>query len=135
VALPSALRKLRGAAAAGFVTDGAALLYSDADASWQSLWWSPQLAGTSQRLFHLTQGADHLDNSLAVAGRYVCFGASAHTYLADTTARRYLQLSPGGWALIDSKAIVLLTPSAKKMKHAISDVIFLRLDSLPSMPR
>jgi hypothetical protein len=134
VALPSALRTLRCAAAAGFVTDGTALLYSDADASWQSLWWSPQLGETPQRLFHLTQGADHFDNSLAVAGRYLCFGVSAHTYLADTTARRYLQLSPGGWALMDSKAMVLLTQSAKKARHAMSDVIFLPLDSLPPMP-
>jgi hypothetical protein len=38
------------------------------------------------------------------------------------------------WALMDSKAIVLSTPSAKKANHALSDVIFLPLDSLPPMP-
>ncbi len=69
-----------------------------------------------------------------IAGRYVSFGVAPHTYLADTVTRRYVQISRGGWALIDRKSLVLAQPSPQKANHAISDVIFLPLASLPPIP-
>jgi hypothetical protein len=132
-ALPPAIAGLRGASAAGLATDGTALAYSDADASWGSLWWSPSLATAAQRVFTAAHGQP-IDNSLQAAGRYVCFGVAPRTYLADVTTGRYIQISPGGWALLDAKALVLLKPSKTKADHAIADVVFLPLSSLPAIP-
>jgi hypothetical protein len=131
-ALPMALRRLKGGSTVSLVTDGRAFTYADGDTGWTSLWRSPTLTDPAQRLFGVTGEGQFIDNSVAGAGRYLCFCVSGHTYLVDTGYRRYVQLWPGGWALVDKKAIVLLTPAKEKASHGISDVIFLPVDSLPA---
>ncbi len=129
VATPPALRHLRGVG--GLVTDGAAI--ACADPNWSSLWWSPSLATPAVRLF-TAPGANHIDNSIRIAGRYLCFGVAPHTYLADTVSRRYVEIGPGGYACLDANSLVMLMPSAVKANHAITDIIFLPLSSLPAIP-
>lgn len=129
VAVPTSLAGLRNHAAPA--TDGEAIAF--ADSHWSSLWWSPSLTTAPARLF-AARGDNPIDNSIQVAGRYISFAVAPRAYLADTVSRRYIEIAPGGWALLGDKSLVLETPSGVKALHGISDVIFLPLSSLPAMP-
>ena len=129
VAVPPSLAGLRNVAAPA--TDGAAIAYSDPH--WSSLWWSPSLTVAPARLFAALAG-NPVDNSIEVAGRYISFAVAPRAYLADTISRHYVEISPGGWALLGKKSLVIEMPSDVKALHGISDVIFLPLSSLPAMP-
>jgi hypothetical protein len=113
------------------VTDGRALAYT-AD-NWNSLWWSPSLDTTPRRVLSSRVGYP-IDNSVQVAGRFVYFGIQPSSYLANSAKGRYLKISDGGWALVGTKDFVLLKPSLTKALHGVSDVVFLRLKSLPTIP-
>lgn len=129
VAVPRALAGLRGAA--GLATDGAAIAYTDIH--WSSLWWSPALGTAPKRLFAAIAN-NPIGDSIQVAGRYISFGVAPRAYLADTVSRRYVEISPGGWTRLDDKSLIIARPSTVKADHAVSDVIFLSLSSLPAMP-
>jgi hypothetical protein len=130
--VPPALRGLRGVF--GLFTDGTAIAYPDYH--YTSLWWSPKPSVAPRRLFRPGHD-DHIDNSVQVAGRYILFGAEPHTYLVDTTTRRYLEITGGGWGRLNSSALVYLglNHSGVKENHGIRDILFLPLRSLPPIPR
>jgi hypothetical protein len=128
-AVPTSLAALRNAAAPA--TDGAAIAYSDPH--WSSLWWSPSRNPVPTRLFTALKN-NPIDNSIAVAGRYISFAVAPRAYLADAVSRRYVQISPGGWALLGKKSLVIVTPSDVKALHVVSDIVFVPLSSLPAMP-
>lgn len=133
IALPTVLRRLRGSAAATIVSDGGGFVYSAGP--WQSLWWSPSLKAAPWRVFTLRQEGNYVDNSLQLAGHYAFFGTSAgpSAYLVDAARGGYVKISRGGWALLNTKALVLLKPSRIKAAHGISDVVFVPLKSLPTI--
>ena len=127
--LPVALRRIRGVSA--LVTDGRSMAYPNAD--FTSLWWSPALSTTPQRVVAAGYG-DNIDNSVQVSGRYILFGIAPHTYLADTVTRRYVQINAGGWGRLNTRALVFLRPAARKASHAVSDVLLIRIKALPPIP-
>ena len=129
VAPAPVLRGLHGIGA--LVTDGKAIAYPSSH--FGSLWWAPSLSGTPSQIA-MAGYAETIDNSVQMAGRYVLFGIAPHTYLADTAQRRYVEISAGGWGHLDGRSLVLLPPSPKKAHHAISDVLFFSLESLPPVP-
>ena len=126
---PPALRHLRGGLAP--ITDGQALAYTTD--VWTSLWWSPSLKTAPRRVFSSRVGYP-IDNSVQVAGRFVFFGVQPLSYFANATSGRYLQINASGWARLDMKTLVLLRPSMRKALHAITDVVFIPLKSLPPIP-
>jgi hypothetical protein len=128
--LPRALRRLRGISA--LASDGRGIAYPAA--SFKSLWWSPSPSVKPRRLFATGSGGN-VDNSVQIEARYLLFTDAPHAYLVDTATHRYLQVSRGGWGLFDNRALVFLPPSQTKASHAISDVLFVRLASLPPIPR
>jgi hypothetical protein len=69
-----------------------------------------------------------------VAGRFVFFGVQPLSYFANAASGRYLQINASGWARLDMKTLVLLRPSMRKTLHAITDVVFIPLKSLPPIP-
>lgn len=125
-ATPRSLRSLHGAP--GLVTDGSALAFSDPH--WRSVCWSPTHETPPRPLFTSPVGR-HVGNSLQVAGRYVGFTLSPFTYLADTKTRRYFQIGPGGWLLLDDRSMAMMIPSGDKAAHGIADVVFVPLSKLP----
>jgi hypothetical protein len=127
VALPPALAGLRGA---GLATDGGAIVH--ADVHWSSLWWSPALSTAPRRLFAVRAGIP-IDDSLQVAGRLIWFDVAPRSYLADTRSRRYVDVGPSSLSILDATSVVILRPSASKTDHPVSDVIFLKLASLPAI--
>jgi hypothetical protein len=130
VATPPALRNLRGGIWPA--SNGKSLMY--ATDIQKSLWWSPSLEVRPRRIFR-TRGYNLLKIPLnEIWARYTSFSIPYRTYLVDTVAGRYVRISPGGWAITGPKALVLLTPSAKKANHAITDIFFLPLKSLPPIP-
>jgi hypothetical protein len=129
VAPAPVLRSLRGIGA--LVTDGKAIAYPSSH--FGSLWWAPSFSSTPSQIAIAGYG-DTIDNSVQIAGRYVLFGIAPHTYLADTTRRRYVEISAGGWGRLDTRSLVFLPPSTKKAHHAIADVLFFSLESLPPVP-
>jgi hypothetical protein len=129
VAPPPVLRGLRGIGA--LVTDGKAIAYPSP--YFGALWWAPSLSGKPSQIAIAGYG-DSIDNSVQIAGRYVLFGIAPHTYLADTAQRRYVEISAGGWGHLDARSLVLLPPSPKKELHAVADVLFFSLESLPPVP-
>ncbi|HEY5479293.1 MAG TPA: hypothetical protein VIJ84_06745 [Gaiellaceae bacterium] len=131
VALPAGVRDLSGYPTASLVSDGSGYLYTTDSSNW--LWWSPSLGDKASRVFRTRYGGP-LDNSLAMAGRYVFFSDYPFAYFADTHTGRYLQISAGGSVLFGSKSLVLSKPAAVKASHGIADVAFLPLASLPPIP-
>jgi hypothetical protein len=129
VEVPRALRGVRGLLWPA--TDGTAVAYPSANFS--RLWWSPSLGAPPRRVF-ISRIGYPIGVPVEISGRYVSFGAAPHTYLADTVTGRYVEISPGGWALVGKKSMVILQPSVHKASHSISDVNFLLLASLPPMP-
>jgi hypothetical protein len=129
VATPLALRNLRGGLAP--VTDGKALAY-ETD-KWRSLWWSPSIDVAPRRVFSTTT-PDFIDNWVHLAGRYVSFTVWHKAYLADTSSGRYIQISPGGDTHLGAKSLALSKPPKTKTMHALKDVVFLPLKSLPPIP-
>lgn len=125
---PASLRSVRGAP--GLVTDGRAIAFSDP--RWQSVWWSPSLTAVPRRILSSPSG-HHVGNSLQVAGRFLGFNVAPYTYFADTVARRYVQIGPGGWLLLDDRSMVMMMPSDEKAEHGITDVVFIPVSKLPPM--
>ena len=127
--VPSSMRGLRGIS--GLITDGKAIAYPNA--TFTSLWWSPQPSSTPRLLFGTASG-DTFSNTVQIAGRYIVFDLEPHTYLADTATRRYLEIKGGGFGDLNSSALVLAKPSRALAAHPISDVLFLPLRSFPPLP-
>jgi len=130
VATTPALRKLRGAIWPA--SNGKSLLYATDDQT--SLWWSPSFSATPRRVY---KGRKYSLLGIPlneVRGRYTSFSIPLETYVADTVAGRYVRIYPGGWAIVGSKALVLLTPSKRKANHAITDIFYVPLKSLPPVP-
>jgi len=130
VAAPAAFRTMRGVS--GLATDGTVLAYPKDD--YTSLWWSPSLEALPLRVFATANATSHIDNSVQVAGGYAAFGVPPALFLAETEAHRYVQISSGGFALLDARSLILLKPSRKKAVHPVSDVVFRSLASLPPFP-
>jgi hypothetical protein len=129
VAPPPVLRGLRGIGA--LVTDGKAIAYPSA--RFGSLWWAPSLSGKPSQIAIAGYG-DSIDNSVRIAGRYFLFGIAPHSYLADSTTHRYVEISAGGWGLLDARILVFLPSSPTKAHHLVSDVLFVPVASLPPVP-
>jgi hypothetical protein len=130
VTTPPALRKVRGTLWPA--SNGKSLMYASNKQT--SLWWSPSLRVTPKRVFTGRSG-ELLDIPFAeIWGRYTSFGVPYKTFLVDTVARRYVRVFHGGWAITGPKALVLLTPSKKKTDHAITDIYYVPLKSLPPVP-
>jgi hypothetical protein len=110
------------------------VLGSDASASafvarGDTLWLSPALGRPAVPVFGAPAA---IDESVSLGGGYVSFGVQPHSYLADTRSGRYVELPTGGGAgILDGRALVFLEPSRVKAAHAISDVAFIPLASLP----
>jgi hypothetical protein len=132
IPLPRWISDLRGLQAASLMSDGKVFAHTAGPPA--SLWWSPSLAfAPSYRVF-TAKGASSIDNSLGLAGIYVYFGVQPRAYLANGAEGRYLQIGPSGYAIIGRNALVYLKPSPVKAAHAIADVVFLPLASLPAIP-
>jgi hypothetical protein len=130
VATPSALRHLRGGSWSA--SNGKSLMY--ATDGQKSLWWSPSLDVLPRRVY-TTRHYQLVSVPLAEAwSRYTSFSVPHKTFVVDTVAGRYVRIYPGGWAIVGPKALVLLTPSKKKANHAITDIFFVPLKSLPPVP-
>ena len=130
VAAPPALRKLRGPDWPA--SNGKSLMYASDGQT--ALWWSPSLGIAARRIYPGQRG-DLLGIPLdEIWGRYTSFSIPLKTFVVDTVAGRYVRIFRGGWAITGPKALVLLTPSEKKANHAITDVFFLPVKSLPPVP-
>jgi hypothetical protein len=112
-------------------TDGTRIAYPGINLT--SLYWSPSLDALPTRVFpgHFAQP---IGVPVQIAGRHVAFGVAPHSYLADTTTGRYIEIPGGGWGLLDKKSFVYLPSSPKKAVHLVSDVLFYRLSELPPIP-
>jgi hypothetical protein len=128
--VPVSLRQLRGVS--GLVTDGNAIAYPDTH--FKSLWWSPRPSVAPRHIFGTGYGGG-IANTVQIGGRYILFDVEPHAYLVDTATRRYLKLQGEPWGSMNSRALILVTPSTAKTQHPISDVLFLPLRSLPAIPR
>jgi hypothetical protein len=128
--VPRALRELRGIS--GLATDGRGFAYPGPQ--YGSLWWSPSLAGTPQRIAR-PRAAGHVDDSVQVSGRYVGFGIWPRLFLADTRTRSYLPIGDrGGWTEVDKTALLTVSGSAAKAIHARLTVSLVPLRDVPQVP-
>jgi len=130
IATPPALRKVRGAL--WTASNGKTLMY--ATNGQMSLWWSPSLKVAAKHVF---TGRNYSLLGLPFNetwGRYTTFGIPLKTYLAETVAGRFVRIDRGGLAITGPKALVLLEPSKQKTDHAVTDVAFIPLESLPPVP-
>ncbi len=118
-----------GRTLAGLSTDGRTVVRTDMHAT--SLWWSGSLHTVPRRLFTVVTNAA-IDDSIQVAGPLISFAVAPRAYLADTRLRRYVEISAGGWALLDDDSMVLLEASQNKLDSRY-DVVFVRLSSLPPL--
>ncbi len=130
VATPPALRKLRGAIWPA--SNGKSLMFATDDQT--SLWWSPSLSVAAKRVY---KGRKY--SLLGIPfdktwGKFMTFSIPLKTFVVDVAAGRYVLIYRGGWALTGRKALVLLRPSKKKANHAITDIFFVPLKSLPPVP-
>lgn len=130
VPLPRALRTLRNVT--GLQTDGHRIAYPDAQ--YRSLWWAPSPRDdpyevVGPRHFH------HLDNSVQVGGRFVAFGMHPDLFLAEPGLRRYVQVTDrGGFAWVNSAALLVVYGPTKKVLHPILKMALVRSRDLPSIP-
>lgn len=130
IAVPPALKNVRGALWPA--SDGRSLMYATGDQ--RTLWWSPSLGVTPKRVF-AGRRAELLGIPFDdVWGRYTTFGVPLKTFVVDTVAGRYVRILRGGWAITGPNAFVLLTPSKKKVDHAITNIYYVPLKSLPPIP-
>ena len=127
--VPRALRTLRNVT--GLQTDGRRIAYPDAP--YKSLWWSPSLGGKPYEVVG-TRHLDHIDNSVQVGGRYVGFGIQPRVFVADTRARRYVEVSKSlGSVFVSSDALLLVYGTTEKVLHPILRMAFVPLRDLPPM--
>jgi hypothetical protein len=128
---PPALRRVRGAIWPA--SNGKSLMY--ATDNQMSLWWSPSLDVAAKRVYrkwNYTLLGLPFDETW---GRYTTFGVPLHTYLVDTVSGRYARILRGGWVITGPKSLVILEPAkAQTSIHAIVDVAFIPLKSLPPIP-
>ncbi len=129
-ALPVALQKLRGAIWPA--SNGKSLMYATDNQT--SLWWSPSLSVKAKRVFAGRTGSLLGIPFDEIWGRYTSFSIPLKTFVVDTVVGRYVRIYRGGWAIVGPKALVLLEPSEKKESHAITDITFVPLNSLPPVP-
>jgi hypothetical protein len=130
VAVPRALRRLRNVT--GLYTDGHRIAYPNA--SYKALWWSPSLDTTPYEAVS-TRHIEHIDNSVQVGRRYVGFGIHPRAFVADTKARRYIEVSRnGGSVFVNSTSLLVVHGPAKKVLHPILKMSFVPLRELPPMP-
>jgi hypothetical protein len=130
VAAPRALRSLRGVS--GLATDGRRIAYPNG--SYKSLWWSPSLRATPQRIV-AARSLNYIDNSVQVGGRYVGFGMQPRIFVADTQTHRYLELSGrGGYTGVDRTSLLVLYAGRSKALEAPSRIAFVPMRALPPMP-
>ena len=129
-AVPLALAHVHGVS--GLATDGHRIAYPDG--RYKSLWWSPSLRGSPRRIT-ATRGANHIDNSVQIGGRYIGFGIQPRVYIGDTRTRRYLKIADrGGWTRIDRTSLLVLFATGSKQLDAVAPISFVRLRDLPPMP-
>jgi hypothetical protein len=128
--LPRALRRLHGVS--GLTTDGRRIAYPDGP--YKSLWWSPSLRALPRKIV-AAKGADHVDNSVQIGGRYVGFGIQPRVFIGDLKARRYIEIiAHGGWTRLDSKSLLVLHATGAKALDAVAPISFVALRDLPPMP-
>ena len=129
VAVPPALRGVHDAF--GFATDGLRIAYPDA--AYKSLWWSASPARLPHEIVD-AQGPNHIDNSVQIGGRYLGFGIEPRVFLADTKARRYVQVSArGGFMLLDESSLLVVYASGSKL-DPINEIVLIRQRDLPRVP-
>jgi hypothetical protein len=130
VPVPRALRGLHGVS--GLATDGRRIAYPDGP--YKSLWWSPSLRALPRKIV-AARGANHVDNSVQIGGRYVGFGIQPQVFIGDLKARRYLTVTAhGGWTRLDSKSLLVLYATDSKALDAVARVAFVPLRDLPPIP-
>ncbi len=130
VSVPSALRGLHGVS--GLATDGRRIAYPDG--RYDSVWWAPSLRASPRKIV-AARGANHIDNSVQIGGRYVGFGIQPRVFIGDTRTLRYLELTDhGGWTRIDSASLLVLHATGSKRLDVIAPISFVRLRDLPPMP-
>jgi len=130
VAVPRALRGLRDVF--GLVTDGRRIAYPDG--SYKSLWWSPSLQMAGEKIV-AAHGANHIDNSVQIGGRYIGFGIQPRLFVGDTKTRRYVQISRhSGYTRLDSRSLLVLYATGSKQLGAVAPISFVPLRDLPPMP-
>jgi hypothetical protein len=128
---PRALRAVRGVS--GLATDGGGIAYPDA--LYRSLWWSPALDATPDRIVATKHSYDHIDNSVQIGGRYVGFGIEPRVFVGDTRTRRYVQIAAhGGWTRLDGSSLLVLYATGSKELDARAPIAFVRLRDLPPIP-
>ncbi len=130
VKVPQALRALHGVS--GLATDGRRIAYPNA--LYRSIWWSPTLRRKPHEVLTAPPG-DHIDDSVQVGKRYVGFGIWPRLYVADTKARRYVQVGRhGGWIRVDSRTLLVAFGSPRKAIHPRLRVAVVPLGKLPPIP-
>jgi hypothetical protein len=130
IEVPRALRTLRGVS--GLATDGHRIAYPNAP--YRSVWWSPSLRRKPREIL-AARSPGHVDDSVRIGGRYVGFGIWPRGFVADTTARRYVQVSGhGGWTLLDDTTLLVVFGSTRKEVHPRLRVAFVPLAKLPPLP-
>jgi hypothetical protein len=130
VPLPRVLRGLHGVS--GLATDGHRIAYPDGP--YRSLWWSPSLRASPQRIV-AARGANHVDNSVQIGGRYLGFGIQPRVFVGDTKAHRYLKITDrGGWTRVDRTSLLVLFATGAKQLDAVAPIAFVPLRDLPPIP-
>ena len=127
---PRALAGLRGISA--LFTDGRAIAYPSA--KFTSLWWSPSLRSAPQLIFKPRKALTYVDNGVRIAGRYLIFTVVGKGYLADTKARRYVDIGTVPFA-IDRRALIVSRWAKGKTLHPRGPVSFIPARSLPRLTR
>jgi hypothetical protein len=130
VTAPRALRGLRDVF--GLVTDGRRIAYPNGP--YTSLWWARSLRQAPTKIV-TAKGANHIDNSVQIGGRYIGFGIQPRVFVGDVKTGRYVQISRrGGWTRIDSKSLLVLYATGSKQLDAVAPIAFVPLRELPPMP-
>jgi hypothetical protein len=130
VLTPPPLRGLRDVF--GLVTDGRRIAYPDGP--YRSLWWSSSLRAAGREIV-AARGADHIDNSVQIGGRYIGFGMQPRLFVGDTRTQRYVEIGHhGGYTRIDSRSLLVLYATASKQPDAVAPIAFVPLRDLSPMP-
>jgi hypothetical protein len=130
VAVPRALRGLRDVF--GLATDGRRIAYPDGP--YKSLWWASSLHRAPTEIV-ATRGANHIDNSVQIGGRYIGFGIQPRLFVGDTKTRRYVEISRhSGYTRLDGGSLLVLYATGSKQLDAIGPLAFVPLRDLPPMP-
>lgn len=131
VATPPALASLSGIS--GLATDGRQIAYPDAN--YKSLWWSPSLQQPPQEIL-ATRYTHYVDNSVAIAGRYISFGSQPNLYIADTRTHRYVEIEHAyGWTELNGAALLVdYGNNTKKTLNYRGHLVLIPLRDLPESP-